>query len=157
MYGITQPINGILARISLVGMAKPPTGPPPEELHQLRVALATNLRSHIAADPRTKGLAVTPAAEEISRLSKVGKNTVLRALNPPRIDDEKAIDIQLETLVRLAVFFGVSAQDLLRDHTRANRSVARRQIGTTTKTNSRARTEGKDSDVQASLRRSRSV
>lgn len=158
IHGITQPINGIYSALSLVPMAKTPQGPLPEELLQLRAALATNLRAHLAANEKVRGLSETAAAVEIHRQTGVGKNTVLRALGKGGGDDEDKGDLRLDTLVKLAVFFGVAAEDLLRDHSRPKMAVTPKTTSATRKELARARTEGSDSEaVRASLHRHRRV
>jgi hypothetical protein len=98
----------------------------------------------------------TSAAIEIGRISGVGKNTVLRALGKGMTDEREAGDLRLDTLVRLANFFGIGAEDLLRDHSRPM-SMRGRVITTRAhnKHNDRARTEGKDAEDRASLHRRR--
>jgi len=149
MYGIKQPINGMLIPVACFDMPRMRKGPAPKELLQARAALAANLRAHLAANHKTRDLSETAAAEAIGRATGIGKNTVLRALGSAA--DE--VDIRLDTLVRLAIFFGISALELLRDHSlpavrKAPRSIERQQQP--------ARDQRKEADVErASLHRSR--
>jgi hypothetical protein len=110
----------------------------------------------MAAAPELRGMSETSAAIEIGRISGVGKNTVLRALGKGMTDEREAGDLRLDTLVRLANFFGIGAEDLLRDHSRPM-SMRGRVITTRAhnKHNDRARTEGKDAEDRASLHRRR--
>lgn len=155
MFGITQPIRGILAALSCGPMARTPKGPAPEPLVDLRAALAVNLRAHMAANPQVRGMAETAAAIEIGRLTGIGKNTILRALGKGVSDDGEKGDLRLDTLVRLAMFFGVSAQDLLLDHSSPGAARTHRRRANNTKNNS-ARAEGSASEVErAPLQRRR--
>lgn len=58
--------------------------------------------------------AETVIAEDIAAKIGIGKNTVLRALGK----GEEGSDLRLDSLVRLANFFGASPTDLLQDYRR---------------------------------------
>jgi hypothetical protein len=147
VFGITQPNGGMLTLVLSAGMSKRSKRPPPESLLNLRAALASNLRAHIAA--KYGKAPQTAAAEEIGQITGIGKNTVLRALGK---GSEEA-DIRLDTLVRLAEHFQVSATDLLQDY---GRPPAPRPRRAATNPNERARTEGTDSETaRASLQQRR--
>lgn len=155
VFGIVQPINGITADLLFAAMAKRLKGPPPDELVQLRAALATNLRAHIAANPHMRGLPETAAAEKLGKLAGVGKNTILRTIATGADEDERG-DLRLDTLVKLAAFFGVSAQELLKDHSKPHALASRRIARANKKIDQQARAEGSSSEVdRAPLQRSR--
>lgn len=137
-------------------MAKRLKGPPPEALVQLRSALATNLRAHIAGNQQVRGLPETAAAEKLGKLAGVGKNTVLRTLDIENAEDEERGDLRLDTLVKLASFFGVTAQDLLRDNSKPHALASRRIARATKRIDQQARAEGSASEAErAELRRNR--
>jgi hypothetical protein len=132
------------------GMARTRTGPPPEELIQLRAVIATNLRAHMNITCR--GMSETAAAAAVGKASGVGKNTVLRALR--KGGDEK--DLRLETLVRLANYFGISAQELLIDPRISPGRAQGRVVPGHRKIQETARDQRMDAEVdRAVLRRAR--
>jgi hypothetical protein len=146
------------ASVLSAGMARTTKGPPPEELLQLRTALAMNLRAHMAANEAVRDMPETAAAIEIGRRSGIGKNTILRALGKGKGDDEDRGDMRLDTLVKLAMFFGVAAQDLLRDHSRPRMVGTSKSTSAVRKEHARARTEGSNSEAdRAGLHRHRRV
>lgn len=110
MFGITQPNKGIHRPLMCGRMPKMSKGPAPDELLQLRDALAANLRVHM--NIKFPELSETAAAERIGRDSGVGRNTVLRAIGKGSDDS----DVRLDTVVKLAIYFKVSTLDLLRDY-----------------------------------------
>lgn len=110
----------------------------------------------MAASQALRGMAETAAATEIGRRSGVGKNTILRALGKGNADEKETGDLRLDTLVRIANFFGVGAEDLLRDHSRPHGARGRKSTSwANNKHNERARTEGKEAEERAPLHRSR--
>lgn len=156
MFGINQPINGMPIPLLCPAMPKQSKGTPPAELVQLRIALAVNLRACIGTHAETRGLAETAAAEKISKTSGVGKNTILRALRDDDVADDEKNDVRLDTLVKLALYFGVSPQVLLRDPFRSKTTTD--QTLPARKDHARARTEGATSESdRAALHRHRRV
>lgn len=131
-------------------MPKERKEPPSEALLRLRETLARNLDAHMAANAQLQGLAETAQAMKIAELTGVGKNTVLRALGKAGGDDKDRGDMRLDTLVKLADFFGTTPQQLLRDpRSRPTLDAPRRE-------RARARTEGSDSEAdRAALQRHR--
>lgn len=146
MYGIAQPITGMTPLVHSPVMPRLPKGPAPEELLVLRAVLASNLRAFIVAEYGSK-MSETAAAETIGKATKLGKNTVLRALGSTSDD----VDLRLDTLVRLARHFNATALDLLRDY---GKPAAIRRDHSRTKT---ARAEGMDTEKRAALQRRRSA
>lgn len=150
VFGIMQPINGMPVVLLSVGMPKLSKGPPPDELVGVREALSTNLRAYIRV--KYGAIPETSAAERVGKATGVGKNTVLRALGKGPTD----ADIRLDTLVRLAMHFGVAAQDLIHDHSKLAARALRHSDGSKKKNNETARDQRISSDVdRASLQRRR--
>lgn len=125
MFGITQPNNGIDASLWSVSMAKESKQEATNELLDLRAALASNLRAYVTVKYGPDA-ADTTVAEDIQRKIGVGKNTVLRALGVAKSDS----DLRLDTLVKLASYFGTSASALLQDHHRSARKGQRKARAT---------------------------
>lgn len=157
IFGITQPNYGMRSAVFSARMPRRSKGPPSAQLVRVRAALAINLRAHIAAHPVLRGLDDTPAAEELNKLTGVGKNTILRALGRVKTDDDDSKgDARLDILVALATFFGVRVEDLLRDHSHSSHS-RKSAAKANNKHNESARAEGKDAENRAPLQRRRSA
>lgn len=122
-------------------MPKVPSGPIPDDVLSVRKALEINLRAYMRVT--YPGMAETAAASIIGKASGVGKNTVLRALNKGDY-----IDIRLETMVKLAMHFGVTLYDLIHDSSSAGGKSARKAARSPSKTQLTGRDERKEAEIE---------